>query len=72
MVNLKKMQGRIDKLLSVFTNLVYELESAIIELNTQIVQNEDTIENIKAENAVMTDKIKEYETLKTNVKSIVG
>lgn len=72
MVNLKKMQGRIDKLLSVFTNLVYELESAITELNTQIVQNEDTIENIKAENAVMTDKIKEYETLKTNVKSIVG
>lgn len=72
MVNLKKMQGRIDKLLSVFTNLVYELESAIIELNTQIVLNEDTIENIKAENAVMTDKIKEYETLKTNVKSIVG
>jgi uncharacterized coiled-coil protein SlyX len=72
MVNLKKMQGRIDKLLSVFTNLVYELESAITELNTQIVLNEDTIENIKAENAVMTDKIKEYETLKTNVKSIVG
>lgn len=72
MVNLKKMQGRIDKLLSVFTNLVTELDSAITELNTAIVTNEEAIERTKAENAVMELKIKEYETLKTNVQQIVG
>lgn len=72
MVNMKKMQGRIDKLLSVFTNLVTELESAITELNTAIVTNEEAIERTKAENAVMELKIKEYETLKTNVQQIVG
>ena len=72
MVNMKKMQGRIDNLLSVFTNLVTELDSAITERNTAIVTNEEVIERNKAENAVMELKIKEYETLKTNVQKIVG
>lgn len=72
MLNMKKMQGRIDKLLSVFTNLVTELESSINELHSEITRNEETIERTKAENAVMELKIKEYETLKTNVQQIVG
>jgi uncharacterized protein YdcH (DUF465 family) len=71
MVNLKKMQSNIDKLMSVFTNLVNALDSSIAELETEISVNNNHIAKLHSENAVMVSKIDEYESLKNRVESIV-
>lgn len=70
MIDLNKMQGKVNKLMSVFTKLTGELESAISQLNGEIRANEELIEKRKADNVMYENRIKEYETLKTNVENI--
>ena len=70
MIDLNKMQGKVNKLMSVFTKLTSELDSAISQLNGEIRANEELIEKRKADNAAYENRIKEYETLKTNVENI--
>ena len=72
MVNVNKMQKKIDKLLSVFTGLIDALNSSISELNKAIDDNNATIEQAKADNIAYNEKIKEYETLKSNVANIIS
>jgi hypothetical protein len=71
MVNLKKMQSNIDKLMSVFTNLVNALDSSIAELENEISVNNNHIAKLHSENSVMVSKIDEYESLRNRVESIV-
>lgn len=71
MLNLNKMQHRVDKLLSVFTNLINELERAISKLNSEIDENKYAIEEAQNNIKVYESKIAEYNTLKSNVESIV-
>ena len=70
MIDLNKMQGKVNKLMSVFTKLTSELDSAISQLNGEIRANEELIEKRKADNVMYENRIKEYETLKTNVENI--
>lgn len=70
MIDLNKMQGKVNKLMSVFTKLTSELERAISQLNGEIRANEELIEKRKADNVMYENRIKEYETLKTNVENI--
>lgn len=65
------MQSNIDKLLSVFTNLVNALDSSISELENEISVNNNHIAKLHSENAVMVSKIEEYESLKNRVENIV-
>lgn len=71
MINISKMQDKVDKLLSVFTSLIGELNKAIGELNGAIVSNNEVIERMKDDNVTYEAKIKEYETLKSNVENII-
>ena len=71
MINISKMQGKIDKFLSVFTNLIGELNGAIGELNGAIVSNNEAIKRMEDDNVTYEEKIKEYETLKSNVENII-
>jgi hypothetical protein len=65
------MQSNIDKLMSVFTNLVNALDSSISELKNEISVNNNHIAELHSENAVMVSKIDEYEALRNRVESIV-
>lgn len=71
MVDMNKMQGKVNKLMRVFTNLINELDKQITELKGEIRHNEEVIEKRKEDNIMYESKIKEYETLKTNVERIV-
>lgn len=71
MINLEKMQKKVEKLISVFTNIVAELETQIGELNKAISDNEQIIYNAKVENEAYRYKISEYDELKNKVKSII-
>ena len=70
-MNLNVMQSKIDKLLSVFTKLIKELETQISSLNFEIVCNKERIEKLEADNVTYESKIKEYTTLKENVERII-
>ena len=70
MLDMNKMQGKVNKLMSVFTKLTGELENAISQLKGEIRANDELIEKRKADNVMYENKIKEYETLKTNVENI--
>jgi hypothetical protein len=70
-LNLGKMQERVDKLLSVFTKLIAELNRAIDTLDGEITKNNEAIEKAKADNEVYESKIKEYNALKSNLEHIV-
>ena len=71
MANLAKMQRKVDKMISVFTNIVNELDCCIAELNDSISTNEHIIECAKTQNSIMSNKIVEYEKLKSNIQRIV-
>ena len=70
MLDMNKMQGKVNKLMSVFTKLTGELENAISQLKSEIRANDELIEKRKADNVMYENKIREYETLKTNVENI--
>jgi hypothetical protein len=71
LLNLGKMQERVDKLLSVFTKLIAELNRAIDTLDGEITRNNEAIEKAKADNEVYESKIKEYNALKSNLENII-
>ena len=71
MVNVKKIQANIDKLLRVFTNLITALENAVAELRTGIAHNNHLIAALEKENVVYSGKISEYETLMESIKNVV-
>ncbi len=68
---LNRMHRRINKLLSVFTNLIDQLENTIMELKDAINTNDEKIEMLKDDNASYSAKIAEYENLKLNVEHII-
>lgn len=71
MINLSKMQKRIDTIMSVFTRIVNELDKRIGELNGAIVANDRLIEKATHENDQYLYKIDEYQALKDRVESII-
>lgn len=71
MINLSKMQKKIDTIMSVFTRIVSELDKRIGELNGAIVANDRLIEKATHENDQYLYKIDEYQALKDRVESIV-
>ena len=71
MLNMAKMEGKVNKLMRIFTNLIDELDKSIGELKGEIRHNEEVIEKRKEDNVMYESKIKEYETLKANVERIV-
>lgn len=70
MVNVTKMQDKINKLLSVFTNLTHALEQSIEELRGGIASNERQITQLQKDNACYDAKIEEYTVLKDNISGI--
>lgn len=71
MINLSKMQKKIDTIMSVFTRIVNELDKRIGELNGAIVANDRLIEKATHENDQYLYKIDEYQALKDRVESII-
>ena len=71
LLNVGRMQRRIDKLLSVFTKVFEELDSAVSKLNDKINENNEAIEQAKGDNKIYESKIKEYNTLKSKMEHIV-
>lgn len=71
MFNLDKMQHKVDKLLSIFTNLIEELDGSISKLNTEIGKNKTAIEVATENICTYETKISEYKTLKSKVESII-
>lgn len=71
MVDLKKMQNKIDKLMSIFTNIVKELDTQINRLNNAIDVNRQQIVKAEVENRQYAEKIDEYQALKNKVESII-
>ena len=72
MVNVTKLQIKINKLLSVFTTLIDALNDAINQLNAGIKSNESAIKVLEADNATYASKITEYETLRDNISGVIG
>ena len=71
MINLAKMQKKIDNLMSIFTGIANALDSRIGELNGAIVANDRLIEKATNENDQYLYKIDEYQALKDRVESII-
>lgn len=71
MINLSIMQNKVDKLMSVFTNIVNELNIQIIDLNVAIDDNNARMVTIREENKQYAEKINEYQALKDKVESII-
>ena len=72
MISLKKMQSKIDGLLSVFTKLIKKLEDNITELNSGILANKEEIANLEKQNNDYSEKIKEYDALAARVKGFIN
>lgn len=70
-IDLKKMQNKVEKLVTVLTNVVSELDNQIGELNDGIAENNEKITTAQSENAQYSGKIKEYERLRNMVESII-
>lgn len=68
--DLDKMQRKVDKLLSIFTNLIKELDSSISKLNVEIDKNKTAIEVANENIWSYEAKISEYESLKSKVEAI--
>ena len=71
MLNINKMQSKIDNLLSIFKKLITELDKSIGELNGAIVTNKEIIKQKEADNITYAEKITEYEHLKHNIENII-
>ena len=72
MVNIKVMQRRVDKALSIFKKLITELDKSIGELNSAIVTNKEIIAQKEADNITYSGMIGEYEHLKCNIEGIIN
>jgi flagellar motor switch protein FliG len=70
-INLTKMQKKIDNLMSVFTNIVDELNTQISELGNAISANRELILTAELENDEYQEKINDYEALRNKVESII-
>jgi hypothetical protein len=70
-IDLSKMQKKVDKVMDVFNNIVKELSTQIGELDKGIESNNQIISTAVEENKLYAEKIKEYETLKHKVESII-
>ena len=72
MVNLKQMQAKVDKMLSVFTKLKAELDAQKDVLCQAISDNNKKLQDLNAENQIYAHKIKEYDALATNIDKFLG
>ena len=70
-IDLAKMQKKVDNVMVVFTNVIKELATQIGELDNAIESNNQRISTAQLQNEQYAEKIKEYETLKNKVESIV-
>ena len=70
-IDLAKMQKKVDNVMVVFTNVIKELTTQIGELDSAIESNNQRISTAQLQNEQYAEKIKEYETLKNKVESIV-
>ena len=70
-IDLAKMQKKVDNVMIVFTNVIKELTTQIGELDNAIESNNQQIATAQSQNEQYAEKIKEYETLKNKVESIV-
>lgn len=70
-IDLSKMQKKVDNVMNVFNNIVKELSTQIGELDKGIESNNKIISTAVEENKLYAEKIKEYETLKNKVESII-
>ena len=70
-IDLVKMQKKVDNVMVVFTNVIKELTTQIGELDSAIESNNQQISTAQLQNQQYAEKIKEYETLKNKVESIV-
>ena len=70
-IDLAKMQKKVDNVMVVFTNVIKELTTQIGELDGAIESNNQQISTAQLQNQQYAEKIKEYETLKNKVESIV-
>ena len=70
-IDLAKMQKKVDNVMVVFTNVIKELATQIGELDNAIETNNQRISTAQLQNEQYAEKIKEYETLKNKVESIV-
>lgn len=68
---LNRVYRRVDRMVSMFTNLIDALEGAIIDLQCAISENDTEIAKLNGENVDYAHRIEEYNSLKTNVERIV-
>lgn len=71
MIDLTKMQSHIDKLMRVFTKLVEQLNQSIQDLDNAIKGNTAQIVRLRSANDEYTNKIVEYEKLKTKIENLI-
>lgn len=72
MVNLKAMQAKVDKMLSVFTKLETELEEQIDVLDKEIAANDKLVADINRQSAEYAQQIDQYESLRSNIGKFLG
>lgn len=72
MLNLKSMQAKVDKMLSVFTKLETELEAQIEVLDEEIAANDKLVADINRQSAEYAQQIDQYESLKSNISKFLG
>lgn len=70
MIDLNKMQARVEKLTKVFTNIINELDSQVESLDTEIAENEAAIRIAQEENETYAKLIEERKALKAKVEGI--
>ena len=72
MLNLKHMQAKVDKMLSVFTKLEAELETQIEVLDEEIEANDKKVAEINRQSAEYAVQIDKYNSLKYNIGKFLG
>lgn len=72
MLNLKHMQAKVDKMLSVFTKLKAELETQQDVLVEAMAENNKQMQELQEENGIYYRKIIEYSTLVSNIDKFLG
>ncbi|MBR2502714.1 MAG: hypothetical protein IKB62_01170 [Oscillospiraceae bacterium] len=72
MLNLKSMQAKVDKMLSVFTKLEAELETQIEVLDKEIEANDKKVAEINHQSAEYAVQIDKYNVLKYNIGKFLG
>lgn len=72
MLNLKHMQAKVDKMLSVFIKLEAELETQIEMLDEEIEANDKKVAEINRQSAEYAVQIDKYNVLKYNIGKFLG